>query len=75
VDFILGEKDLALEVKGKARVHDGDLGSLAVLAQDGPARKRIIVSLEEEPRRLAGGIEALPWRMFLDRLWGGDLGL
>lgn len=75
VDFILGDKDLALEVKGKARVHDGDLRSLAALAQDGPARRRVVVSLEEEPRTVAGGIEILPWRNFLERLWGGGLGL
>jgi uncharacterized protein len=26
VDFILGEKDVAVEVKGSKRVHDGDSG-------------------------------------------------
>lgn len=73
VDFILGEKDVAIEAKGKARVHEGDLRPLQVLGDDGPVRRRIVVSLEKEPRTIRGGIEILPWRLFLDRLWGGDL--
>lgn len=75
VDFIVGDKHLAVEVKGSARVHDGDERALRVLAEDGPVRHRIIVSLEREARRLPGGIEVLPWRMFLDRLWDGDFHL
>lgn len=73
VDFILGEKDLALEIKGSSRVHDGDLAPLAALLEDGPVKKRVIVCLEETPRRVGGGIEILPWRSFIDKLWAGEL--
>jgi len=45
---------------------------LIALNEDGPVRKRIVVSLEEEPRVLSNGIEILPWMNFLDRLWGGE---
>lgn len=72
VDFILGEKDLAIEIKGSARVHEGDVRSLVALTDDGPVKHRVIVSLERAPRTLSIGIEVLPWRMFLDRLWNGD---
>lgn len=72
VDFILGDKQLALEVKGSARAHEGDLRALAALAEDGPVRKRAVVCLEKEPRRLAAGVEVLPWRLFLEKLWAGD---
>ena len=75
VDFILGDKDLALEVKGSGRVHDGDLRPMMTLREDGPVRKRAIVCLEKEPRTLADGVEVLPWRLFVDRLWAGDLRL
>lgn len=75
VDFLLGEKDLAIEVKGSARVHEGDLRALRALREDGPVRHRVIVCLEEEPRILESGIEVLPWQMFLHRLWDGDFGL
>jgi predicted AAA+ superfamily ATPase len=73
VDFILGDKDLAIEIKGSPRVHDGDLRSLAALAEDGPVRRSAVVCLEKEPRRLSRGLEVLPWRLFLERLWAGDL--
>jgi predicted AAA+ superfamily ATPase len=72
VDFILGDKALALEIKGSSRVHEGDLRALAALREDGPLKKCIVVCLEKEPRTAARGIEILPWRMFLEKLWGGD---
>lgn len=72
VDFILGDKELAVEIKGTARVHEGDIRSLAALQEDGPVKRCLVVCLEKQPRRLAKGIEVLPWRVFIDRLWRGD---
>jgi len=72
VDFILGDKELALEVKGSKRTHKGDERGLRALKEDGPVKHAVIVSLEETPRRLDSGIEVVPWRMFIDRLWGRD---
>ncbi len=70
VDFILGEKDLAIEIKGSHRVHEGDLRSLTALGDDGPVKRCVMVSLEKEPRKI-GKVELLPWRPFLERLWNG----
>jgi predicted AAA+ superfamily ATPase len=72
VDFILGDKELALEIKGSRRVHEGDLRSLKSLLEDGPVRHRVVVCLEEEPRTIGPGVEVLPWRIFIERLWKGD---
>ncbi len=73
VDFILGDMQVALEIKGSARVHDRDLGGLRVLAEENRVRKSLVVCLEREVRVLPAAIEVLPWRHFLDRLWAGDL--
>lgn len=73
VDFVLGEFDVAIEVKGGARVHDGDLAGLRALASEHRVKRTVIVSLEREPRTLPPGIEVLPWTTFLARLWNGDL--
>lgn len=73
VDFILGEKALALEIKAAARVHEGDVRHLTTLREDGPVKHSVVVCLEQEPRRIGRGIEVLPWRLFLDRLWAGEL--
>lgn len=71
VDFLLGEKELALKIKGSKRVHEGDIRSLLALQEDGPVKKCVVVSLEEEPRTLARGIQVLPWKIFLEQLWSG----
>lgn len=73
VDFILGDKDLAIEIKGSERVHEGDTRTLRALLDDGPVKKCILVSLEKHPRLLENGIEILPWRIFLEQLWAGRL--
>jgi len=75
VDFVLGEMEVAVEVKAGKRVHDGDLRGLRTLAEESRVRHRLVVCLEDEPRRLADGIEVVPWRQFLERLWDGDLGV
>ncbi len=72
VDFILGEKELALEIKGSKRAHAADARHLLALMEDGPVKKCVIVCLEEHPRRIHQNIEILPWRNFIERLWGGD---
>ncbi len=72
VDFLAGDKDLAMEVKASRRVHDSDTRSLRALQEDGPLGHAVVVSLESEPRTLEGGIEVLPWPHVLERLWGGD---
>jgi predicted AAA+ superfamily ATPase len=72
VDFLFGDKELAIEIKGSARVHEGDLGGLQALLADGPVRKCCIVCLEKQPRRLTPQIEVLPWSIFMERLWAGE---
>ena len=72
VDFIMGDKELAVEIKASARVHEGDMRSLTALKEDGRVKNAVIVSLEKEPRSLANGIEILPWRTFIEKLWAGE---
>lgn len=73
VDFVLGDMDAAIEVKGSARVHEGDLGGLRALREAHRVEHSLVVSLEREPRKLDRGIEVLPWRSFVERLWADDL--
>ncbi len=75
VDFILGEMDLAIEIKSSARVHEVDSKELEVLEEESKVRKKIIVCLEKQPRLLANKIEVLPWKIFLEKLWGGEFKL
>jgi uncharacterized protein len=72
VDFILGNKELAIEIKGSSRIHEGDIGSLQALLEDGPVKKCCLVCLEKQPRELTRNIEVIPWQMFVERLWHGE---
>lgn len=72
VDLILGDMQAAVEVKASTRVHEGDLRGLGALADEHRVRHRIVACLEREPR-LVDGVEVLPWRLFLERLWAGEI--
>jgi predicted AAA+ superfamily ATPase len=73
VDFILGEKETAIEIKGSSRVHERDIASLKALLEDGPVKKVCLVCLEKQPRYLDNDITILPWQMFIEQLWNGEL--
>ncbi len=72
VDFVLGEGEVAVEVKGTSRVDPSDFRSLRTFIEDHHPRRAILVCNERSPR-LVEGIEVLPWREFLNRLWNGDV--
>ena len=72
VDFILGEHQIALEVKGSDRISGRHLRGLKAFMEEYQVEKAILVCAE--PRaRLVDGIYVLPWQDFLEELWGGDL--
>ena len=75
VDFVAGDLDLAIEVKGSGRVHDGDITGLRALREEHRVKRSIVVSLERQARTIARGIEILPWETFLQELWNGGLGV
>jgi predicted AAA+ superfamily ATPase len=72
VDFVLGDGEVAVEVKGTSRVDPSDFRSLRAFVEDNRPRHAILVCNESAPR-LVEGIEVLPWREFLARLWGGGV--
>lgn len=73
VDFILNDKEVALEFKGGERVHEGDLRGLKALLDDGPVKRVVVVSLEKQRRKIEGTIEIHPWQEFIESLWAGEI--
>ncbi len=73
VDFVLGEHEVAVEVKSTTMVTDRHLNGLRALRADCAPRRSIAVSMDPRPRRTQDGIDILPWADFLGRLWGGNL--
>jgi predicted AAA+ superfamily ATPase len=73
VDFVIGDMRCAIEAKAVARITSDHLKGLRQLVVDQPGvRRRVVASLEPSPRVTEDGIEILPWRVFLDRLWSGE---
>jgi len=63
-----------VEAKATRTVREEHLRGLRALAEDQPrVGQRIVVSLDEKPRRTDDGIEILPAAEFVARLWSGRL--
>ena len=72
VDFVLGDGDVALEVKGASRVDNSALKGIKAFTEERSPRQSIVVCNESVPRRHEN-ITLLPWRDFLKRLWGDEI--
>lgn len=72
VDFILGEGEVAVEVKGGPRVDDRDLRALASFAGEHKPRASYVICCEPVTRKV-GDILVVPWRSFFGSLWAGEV--
>ncbi len=70
VDFILNNTS-AIEVKAKKNVGVRDLRGLLAIKDEKKLKNYVVVSLEAHPRTV-DGVQILPWKEFLIRLWNGD---
>lgn len=73
VDFIIGDMEIAIELKTSKRVHETDVKSLKILQEEYKVKRCLLVSFETEPKILSDNIECLPWKLFLEMLWGEEL--
>ena len=72
VDFILGNGEVAIEVKGSHRVDNRNLRALKAFNEEYSPRKSFIVANEKQ-ERIVDNIHILPWAVFLERLWQGKI--
>ena len=72
MDFVLGDGEVAVEVKGTSRVDNSSLKSLAVFLDEHQPRKALVVC-NEKTERVVSKIRIVPWRRFLEQLWGGRI--
>jgi len=69
VDFIIGDHT-AIEVKVKQNLSPVDLKSLNALSEEKKLKRYVCVSMEPRRRRI-GDVIVLPYKEFLEELWGG----
>jgi predicted AAA+ superfamily ATPase len=72
VDFILGDHEVAVEVKSSETANPRHLKGLISFSEEYNVKKLILVSNDPVPRKI-DNIMILPWRVFLEQLWAGEI--
>ena len=72
VDFILGNGNVAIEVKGTSRVDQRKLRPLNAFIEEYSPRMALVVCNERE-ERIVGKIRIIPYKKFLRNLWAGKI--
>jgi len=77
VDFILGNAEVAIEIKISNSPHKSDLKGIIAFQEEHKPKKAIVVCLAPQPRLLNldsdTEILILPWEVFIDKLWSGEI--
>jgi len=72
VDVILGDAQVAIEIKSAQEIHSHHLKGLKAFSEEHPNARLLVVS-REWSRRIHGNIEIIPVTEFLDMLWKGNI--
>lgn len=77
IDFVLAKGEVAIEVKISDKISKRDLKSLIAFSKEHKVKKSMLVCNEKRPRRIEindkNYIDVLPWKMFLNMLWGNEI--
>ncbi|MFY8020585.1 MAG: ATP-binding protein [Bacteroidia bacterium] len=72
VDFVIGENEVALEIKASNNINSRHLKGLKSFSEEYQTKQMILVCNESYPR-LMDNILILPWKNFLEKLWSGEV--
>jgi predicted AAA+ superfamily ATPase len=72
IDFVLGDHEVAIEVKSTTTATNRHLKGLKAFAEEYAVKKLILVTNDPYPR-LVENVSVLPWNVFLQRLWSGEI--
>ena len=72
VNFVLGNGEVALEVKGASRVDNKALRPLHAFIEEYAPQKALVVCNETAERKV-GPIRIVPWKIFLQSLWADEV--
>lgn len=72
VDFILGDHETAIEVKSTEMANPRHFKGLKSFSEEYKVKRSILVSNDPTPRKI-GDILILPWKVFLEKLWAGEI--
>ena len=72
VDAVLGDAEVAIEVKSSKNVGSRDTKGLKAFSEEYPEAKLYLLSLEDRPRKF-NGVEVWPVELFFKHLWDGKV--
>jgi len=72
VDLILGEADVAIEIKSSENAGDKTKG-IHLFKEEFKCKNAYIISRAPVPRKISSGITVLPWKIFCEKLWDGQI--
>jgi len=72
VDFILGDHEVAVEVKATSQANHRHLRGLNSFAEEYNVKKLILVSNDTFPRKI-DQVYIMSWKTFLEKLWAGEI--
>ena len=72
VDLVLGDAEVAIEIKSSENAGDRTRG-LHLFHEENKWKKSYIVSRDPLPRKLSSGTTVLPWQIFCEMLWEGEI--
>lgn len=72
VDAILGDAEVAIEIKSCTEVQSRHLKGLKAFKEEHPTARLIVVSLDVNPR-IMNEVEIMPAKYFLSKLWSGEI--
>ncbi|GHT77957.1 ATPase [Bacteroidia bacterium] len=72
IDFVLGDHEVAIEVKSTTQANPRHLKGLKAFAEEYEVKHKILITNEQYPR-LVDGIMIYPWKIFLEKFWAGEI--
>jgi uncharacterized protein len=72
IDFVLGQNKVAIEVKSSDRISEKHLRGLKAFMEEYEVEKAIMICTEPMTR-IHNGIHIMPWQVFLQKLWEGEI--
>ncbi len=72
VDLVLGDHEVAIEIKATQNANPRHAKGLKSFAEEYFVKKLLLITNDPFPRQM-GSVLVLPWQVFLQRLWAGEI--
>lgn len=72
IDFVLGDHELAIEIKSTSNANPRHAKGLHRFAEEYTVKQKLLVTNDPYPRQM-GDVLVLPWKIFLQKLWAGEI--